>query len=347
MTTSTPPGPARPVLTDPAQLIVALPYLLGFMPSDSLVLLGHRPPGTGIGLILRADLPPEDLFAYQADALAPRFRGAVHLGVTAVVVGGRAEPDGGPPFSAFVAELRRALGEHGLLLLHPLWTAAIEEDAPWACYRDDDCSGLLPDPRGTVIAAATTNAGFVSFPSREDVAALLEPRSPEAIVRRTGLLGRAGKSPWGTEDVVSAAAAEVRAAFQRRRAGTDHLDDEQAVRLAHALTIKPVRDACLALTTPPGTSVALEAEALWLSLVKELPAPHRAEAACLLAYATLLRGEGALAGMALDNALEASSGHLLAQLLYAVWNRGTDPAKLAGLGAGSEVDLGLEDTGDG
>lgn len=347
MTTSTPPGSARPVLTDPAQLIVALPYLLGFTPADSLVLLGHRPPGTGIGLILRADLPPQDLFAYQADALAPRFRAAAHSGVTAVIVGGRAGPGGQPPFLEFVAELRRALGEYGLPLLHPLWTAAIEEDAPWACYRDDECRGLLPDPRGTVIAAATTNAGFVSFPSREHVAALLEPRSPEAIVRRTALLGRAGRPPWDTEDVVSAAAAEVRAAFGRRRSGTDRLDDEQAVRLAYALTIKPVRDACLATAVPPGTGVALEAEGLWLSLVKELPAPHRAEAACLLAFASLLRGEGALAGMALDNALEASPEHLLARLLHAAWNRGTDPARLAGLAAGSEVDLGLEDTGEG
>jgi hypothetical protein len=51
--------------------------------------------------------------------------------------------------------------------------------------------------------------------------------------------------------------------------------------------------------------------------------------------------------MALDNALEASPEHLLARLLHAAWNRGTDPARLAGLAAGSEVDLGLEDTGEG
>ncbi|MDT8914250.1 DUF4192 domain-containing protein [Amycolatopsis sp. PS_44_ISF1] len=347
MTTSTPPGSARPVLTDPAQLIAALPYLLGFTPTDSLVLLGHRPPGTGIGLVLRADLPPQDLFAYQADALAPRFRAAAHIGVTAVVVGGHAGPDGRPPFAAFVTQLQRALAEQDLRLLHPLWTAAIEEDAPWSCYRDEECGGLLPDPRGTVIAAATTRAGLVSFPSREHVAALLEPRSPEAIVRRTALLGRLEGPPGATEDLVSAATAEVRAAFERRRSGVEYIDDEQAVRLAHALTIKPVRDACLALASPPGTEVALDAEALWLSLVQELPPPHRAEPASLLAYTALLRGEGALAGMALENALEASPGHLVARLLYAAWNRGIDPARLGGLGARSEVDLGLEDAGAG
>ncbi|WP_326569701.1 DUF4192 domain-containing protein [Amycolatopsis rhabdoformis] len=341
MTTSTPPGTARTLLTDPAQLIAALPYLLGFTPADSVVLLGHRPPGTRIGLILRADLPPRDLLAHQADALAPRFRVDDHTGVTMVIVGGRAGPDGDPPHLDFADEVERALGEYGLPLLHPLWTPEITAAAPWACYREPTCGGVLPDPRATVTAATTTNAGFVTFAHREDLLALLQPRSTSVLARRRVMLSRA-TAPAGSDADLRAAAADVRAAFVRHRRGDGPPTDDQAVRLAHALALPKIRDACLATATPSDSPVAMAAMSLWLELVRELPAPHRAHAAALAGYAALMRNEGALAGMALANALDAHPGHVLAQLLHTVWDLGSDPAKISGLASLPDaVDLGL------
>ncbi|GAA3530022.1 DUF4192 domain-containing protein [Amycolatopsis ultiminotia] len=357
MTTSTPPGIDRVILRDPAQLIASLPYLLGFCPTESVVLLGHLSPGTAIGLILRADLPPRELFAIQVDSLVPRFLHEAHAGVTAVIVGG--DPDDcGPPHADFVDELRRALAEHELHLFHPLWTAEVAAGAPWACYRDPDCGGILPDPRDTVIAAATTRAGYVVFRSRDEVAALFEPRSRRALERRAALLTRS-PAPLCDPEITSTAsgdpgaelssgvlleraAAEVRAAFLRHRRREGPPNDAQAVRLAHALSLVPIRDACLATAVPLGSPLACEAEEVWLALVRELPAPHRAGAACLLAYSTLLRGDGALAGMAVANAVEADPGSLLASLLHSVWNAGVDPGKLIGLATGNGgVDLGL------
>ncbi|WP_409182112.1 DUF4192 domain-containing protein [Amycolatopsis sp. VS8301801F10] len=345
MTTSTPPGISRATLRNPADLIASLPYLLGFRPADSLVLLGHRVPGTTIGLMLRADLPPRELQAQQADALIPRFADREHNGVTAVLVGG-SPGENGPPHRQFVAELERVLARHDLRLFHALWTPSVEPGAPWSCYRDPDCVGVLPDPQETVIAAATTEAGFVVFRSREELAAVLEPRSPEAIARRAALLASSPeplRGPGMSEsDVLDAAVTELRDAFLRQRHGAGPLDDDQAVRLAHALMLTPVRDACLALAVPPHTSLTREAEEVWLTLVRELPPPHRAEAALHLGYTALMRGEGALAGMALANAVEADPEHLVAQLLQAAWNIGTDPAKLTGLADYSTaVDLGL------
>ncbi|MBB4684963.1 DUF4192 domain-containing protein [Amycolatopsis jiangsuensis] len=356
MTTSTPPGTDRVTLRNPAQLIAALPYLLGFHPADSLVLLGHRRPGTSIGLILRADLPPRELFAAQADSLVPRFDDEEHMGVTAVVVGGTPD-DLGPPYPDFVDELRRALAEHDLRLFHPLWTAKVEAGARWGCYRDPECGGVLPDPRSTVAAAAVTKAGFVVYRSREEISALLEPRSPDALARRAALLRR---SPEPLSDpeftavasgapsvpphraLLDRAAAEVREAFFRHRNGFGPPDDGQAVRLAHALALPPIREACLAMAVPVGSPLAREAEEVWLSLVRELPPPHRAEAACLLAYTTLLRGEGAFAGMAVNNALDADPRSVLARLLHAVWNSGVEPKRLRGLAVPTgSVDLGL------
>ncbi|WP_020657813.1 DUF4192 domain-containing protein [Amycolatopsis benzoatilytica] len=345
MTTSTQPGTVRATLRKPADLLASLPYLLGFRPADSLVLLGNRTPGTSIGLILRADLPPRELQARQADALVPRFADSEHDGVTAVVVGGSADEDG-PPHADFVEELERALSEHQLRLFHALWVPSIDTGEPWACYRHADCTGTLPDPKETVVAAATTEAGFVVFPSRDDLAAVLAPRSADALTRRTEMLASSpeplrlpGMAP---SDVLAAAAMEIRAAFVRQRRGEGPPDDDQALCLAHALTLAPIREACLALAVPAHTPLAREAEEVWLSLVRELPAPHRAEAALQLGYVALMRGEGALAGMALANAVEADPANLAACLLHTAWNIGTDPAKLTGLAnSDTAADLGL------
>ncbi|GAA1021441.1 MULTISPECIES: DUF4192 domain-containing protein [Amycolatopsis] len=345
MTTSTPPGISRATLRNPADLIASLPYLLGFRPADSLVLLGHRVPGTTIGLMLRADLPARELQAEQADALIPRFANREHNGVTVVLVGGSAD-ENGPPHREFLAELQRVLARHSLRLFHALWASEIEPGAEWACYLDPDCGGVVPDPQETVIAAATTEAGFVVFRSREELAAVLQPRCPEAITRRAELLASSPEplySPgMSRSDVLDAAVTELRDAFLRQRRGAGPPDDDQAVRLAHALMFTPIRDACMALAVPPHTSLTREAEEVWLTLVRELPPPHRAEAALYLGYTALMRGEGALAGMALANAVEADPDHMVAQLLQTAWNIGTDPAKLAGLAdLSTAVDLGL------
>ncbi|WP_034241171.1 DUF4192 family protein, partial [Saccharomonospora iraqiensis] len=57
----TPPSttPTTVDLRAPGDLLAATPQLLGFRPTDSVLVIGHRAPtGTRIGAVLRADLPP-------------------------------------------------------------------------------------------------------------------------------------------------------------------------------------------------------------------------------------------------------------------------------------------------
>ncbi|MGW4522681.1 DUF4192 domain-containing protein [Amycolatopsis sp. NPDC004378] len=332
MTTATPTGRPPVNLRSPAQLLAALPYLIGFRPENSVVLLGHRAPaGNRIGLVLRGDLPRREDRARQARALAPRFALAPHTGVTLVVVGGRRRPGSAPPHAGFVEELADALGELGLPVLHAMWAENITEGAPWGCYADQDCGGELPDPRATVLAAAATEDGTVAFDSRDELAALLAPRSPEALARRAEALSAQSSLPWPEATAVSDAASVIRAAFERQLRGEDPPTDEEAVQLASALTIPEIRDVCLAMAVPSHTPAAREAERLWLMLVQELPAPERAEAAALLGYTAYMRGDGTFAGMALENALEAAPDHVLAQLLTKVLNHGFPPEQLLGL----------------
>lgn len=332
MTTSTPADPASVFLDDPAQLLAALPSLLGFRPENSVVLLGHRDPdGQRVGLVLRGDLPRREDRARQAAALAPRFATGRHAGVTVAIVGGRRRPGSPPPHAGFVKHLVEALGDHDLPVLHALWAADLTAGAPWGCYTDEECSGRLPDPRATVLAAAFTEDGRVLFDSREELAALLEPRSPEALIRRADRLSRLA------DTLCFDAAAEIRAAFDRQRRGEGPLGDEEAVRLACALTIHEIRDACLSMAVPAHSQAAREAEQLWLTLVRELPAPERAEPAALLGYTAFMRGDGTFAGMALENALAADPNHVLAQLLLGVLRRGLAPEQLLGLAMAADV----------
>ncbi|WP_410609209.1 DUF4192 domain-containing protein [Amycolatopsis sp. lyj-109] len=339
MTTTTPD------LRNPAQLLAALPYLIGFRPAKSVVLLGHQYPGDSPGLVLRGDLPRREHRACQARAMSRRFAAGGHVGVTLVIVGGRRRPEKPPPHAGFVADLARELEEVGLPVLHALWTPTIKEGAPWACYRIEDCAGALPDPRATIVAAAATESGTVAFDSREELEALLAPRSPEALARRADHLSRLTSPPWPEATRVDDAASVVSAAFVRQRRDEGPPTDEEAVLLANALKLPDIRDLCLAMAVPPATARAREAEHLWLTLVRELPPPHRAEPAALLGFTAYLRGDGAFAGMALDNALEAAPDHVLASLLRQVLDSGTPPEVIRGLAAaaaGPLVGFGLE-----
>jgi hypothetical protein len=347
MTTATPTGRTPVNLRDPAQLLAALPYLLGFRLGASVVLLGHRAPtGNRLGLVMRADLPPREDRVHQARALAPRFAAAPHTGVTLAIIGGRRRPGDPPPHAGFVDDLVDALAECGIPVLHALWAADIATGAAWGCYADEDCGGELPDPRSTVAAAAATESGTVVFDSREELEALLAPRSPEAVARRAAELSRLPEPPWPEATRVADAAAEIRAAFDRRRRGEGPPTDAEAVRLACALTLSEIRDGCLTMAVPPGTPEAREAERLWLTLVQELPAPERAEAATLLGYTAFMRGDGTFAGMALENALEAAPDHLMARLLTTVLDHGMPPEHLLGLAMAADTDgvsgFGLE-----
>ncbi|MEU0793899.1 DUF4192 domain-containing protein [Amycolatopsis sp. NPDC005961] len=327
MTTATPTGRPPVDLRSSAQLLAALPYLVGFRPANSVVLLGHR--GDRLGLVLRGDLPHPEDDARQARALAPRFALVQHTGVTVVVLGGRRRPGSPPPHAGFVELLADALGEVGLPVLHAMWVADIAEGAPWGCYTDPDCGGKLPDPRATVMAAMATESGSVAFDSRHELEALLAPRSPEALARRARAM--TPSLPWPDATCVSDAASVIRAAFERQRRGSEPPTDEEAVLLANALKVSEIRDVCLAMAVPPHAPAAREAERLWLTLVQELPAPERAEAAALLGYTAFMRGDGTFAGMALENALEARPNHVLARLLWTVLNHGMSPQQLLGL----------------
>jgi len=73
---------------------------------------------------------------------------------------------------------------------------------------------------------------------------------------------------------------------------------------------------------------APEAEQLWAALARTSPGADAATPAALLAVSALLRGDGALANVALDRALGADPGHRLAHSLRAALDGGWGPREI-------------------
>lgn len=328
------PTAGRIRLSDPAELIAAVPHLLGFHPHDSVVLLALH--GKRLGLTLRADLVddvPAPLLAEQL--LAPILRQRP-TGVALIVIGGDLTPDGDPPHRALVDVLDDMLTSAGLPLVHAAWTAQIVRGAPWHCYDDPQCGGTVSDPAASPLAAATVAAGAVTFSSRDEMVALLDGEDPAALQRRAALLDAADADHPMSPKLRGQRLAQLAALHRAAVAGDVVLSDSVVAEVASALCDHRVRDACLPWCTGSG---AVAAERLWLALVRATPAPERAEPAALLALVAYLRGDGALAGVALDAALQACPQHSLSGLLRAALDGGLPPEVLRTVAADAAAAL--------
>ncbi|HEY1488424.1 MAG TPA: DUF4192 domain-containing protein [Micromonosporaceae bacterium] len=172
----------RVALRSPADMIAAIPYLFGFHPSDSLVLLGLR--AKQIKFQLRVDLPP----AGDAVACARQLATIVarqHV-TRALLTGYGAEPAVTPLVRAVRTELmrRRIDVPEALRATAGRYFSYTCQD-PRCC----DPTGTPYDPSTTVVAAVATVAGINVMASREQVTARVAPvRGIPAMLMREAAL---------------------------------------------------------------------------------------------------------------------------------------------------------------
>lgn len=353
-----PPDPVPLRVGDPGELIAAVPPLIGFHPRDSLVLVATGgESGRRLGLTLRIDLPePGHLPGVPAEIAASAVRGLLlddPAGAAVIVVGGSPVPDVGPdrlhlPWRGLADLVVGDLERCGVEVHTLLWAQSTAAGARWACYDPCGCHGTLPDPGATSFAAAAVANGQVVHADRAALRQLVTPPDPERIRRREALLLRtldaaagapaagdpaAGDPAAGDPAAGDPAAGDpavlgpgaVDAAIADAAADRLVLDDERVVALACALADPALRDGALLRSVGPDAAAA---EQLWTALVRETPDPEAAEPAALLAASALLRGDGALANVALDRAHQAWPGHRLTALLRAVADAGLRPAQV-------------------
>jgi hypothetical protein len=327
----------RPVLRvrDQGELVAAVPAMLGFHPRESLVLMatggrsGHR-----LGLTLRVDLPPPEHPDYTDHAelvVASAVRGMLldePAGVIAVVVSESGDPPRALPHPLLARRVASALEAASLPLHASMWAERTAGGARWACYEPCGCAGVVPDPATTAFIAAVVAEGRVVHADRSALAALVAPADPAVLRRREKRLIQATDGELeehGGEVVLDPAAGVflVDAAIADAAAGRLVLADDRVVALATALGIDEVRAEALRRCAGPHAAAA---EQLWTALTRETPDPEAAEPAALLAMSALLRGDGALANIALDRAERAWPGHAFAGMVRRAAMAGIRPS---------------------
>ena len=305
---------------DPASLLALVPYLLGFQPSASLVLVALGAGGR-VALSARVDLP---LDLPDADLRALR-EAAAQLGRAASRSGGESAvlalylPAPPAPEDArwqrVAATLTGGVSGAGLRSLDVL---AVAGRRWWSlvCQTADCCpSGGTPMPEvGTsAVEVAAVAAGLVNRGSRDDLVRLLAPGDQRRRAEVREALARLAPSRG---------LLAVDAALRDEPAV---LSASTAANLIVAVDEIRVRDAVLVRSAG---SEADRAVRLWIEVVQLAPEDRLAPAATLLAAAAYQTGDGALAGLALERALAADPDYYLASLLMASLSTGIPPQQL-------------------
>lgn len=359
-------------MNEPAEFIAAVPALLGFRPQRSLVaclLLRSRkyPGAVYLGAVARHDLDVAGCGAWVrlAGQLAAICGQEQAVGVVTLIVDDRATaPRAGRAgrraarHRDLVRVLDGALRSQDVLLAEAWAVGEITPGADWWSVLDPDSAGTQADPVASPVALAQVLDGRPIRGSRTELTAAVAEDMPlrveidavigsaaEAARLRFRLALRAGEP----RSYSRAALDMVLWQISTVESG-DELDPRELADLAVAVRDTAVRDSLFAVALG---SHAAAAEALWSRACRGLTGPDRAELATLFGYSAYTRGDGPLAGVAFEAALQADPAHRIARLLDAALRTGMRPGdvrKLAVSGrdiaAGLGVDLVIAEPGE-
>jgi hypothetical protein len=314
--------PARFRLSTPSDIVTAVPYLLGFEPADSLVVLSLQGARRRVGLTARVDLPRADV----ADRCARDFVGYLKRdhALAALVVfyppsGGCSHPSIGPLTAAITKRFAAAHIDIGDVL-------CVYEGRWWSLHCTDEA--CCP-PGGTLMsleappacAAALTVSGRVVFGSREELARTIDPVSGAVQLAMAYALPRIcaqlGPRPHDVDVVAESvqlfrAAVQVRLVVARGGGGDTALGIDETARLIAGLDDVRVRDEILAWYDGEEGEATRQ---LLVELVKRAVPPYQVPTLTTLAWIAYLQGDGGFAGIVVDRALGVDPGYRLAQLL--------------------------------
>jgi hypothetical protein len=323
---------------NPADVLATVPYLCGFRPENSLVVLCLAGSRRRLIRLQHVDLPPRELVDPVARALAFNARAA--RADSAIIVG-YAEAGIGPepPRVPLLDAAHRAFerprrGSRPLRVFEALCVAG----GRWwsAVCTDESCCPAVGHPvesDGRVEAEATVR-GLVVGASRSTPSSSLAP-----------VTGRAAASMWHTLDQALAEWTEPVPAGHfgvRRRAaligleqlmgrwaaGDCVLDDGAAARVLVALTDVEVRDTVI---TDLRADQLDTARALWTAMVRHAVSPYGPAAATVLATVAWEQGDPVLAAAACERALADDPEYRLALQIRTALSHGLPAGQMRAL----------------
>lgn len=298
----------------PVDLVAAVPYVLGFHPSESVVLLTFGP---GEAFHARVDLPCEEDDQREVVSMLADVVTRHGVGRVAVLLY-TTDPWAAASFhDAAVSEFVR----RGVSVIDVLRVGA------GRVHRagDVDDPGTAYDLTTHPFTAEQVVDGVVVESSREALAHTLDCVDADdavavaAAAQAVASASREGQPVVGavarSEDLADAARWVQRTIRRQIRMGSA-LPVSDAGRLVALMADVRLRDVAWAEMTRAGASGQVE---LWRDLVRRCPADLLPGPSCLLAFAAWLAGQGALAWCALDRCTqidpEYSMADCIAQLL--------------------------------
>lgn len=314
----------------PADLVAAVPCVLGFHPEDSLVMLtfGRR----GRSFHARVDLPrdPDDL----PELCALLVGAALTNQVEAIVLIAFADED--QPARAALDAVHDALDAADLDVLEMLRA----DGARWWPMRPglppELYAGVPYDLAGHPFSAQSVLAGRVTHRSRAELAATLEPDPRQVAAVQRCLAGRGAPPPRSQRP------AEARWLVATLRSYVDsgaEPDTEEVARIVAAVRDITLRDAAWSLVTREDASRHID---LWRAVLRRCPSAWAAPPAALLAFAAWLGGQGALAWCAVDRCREADAGYTMADRVAELLDAALAPDLWPGFDTDDLPDLGLD-----
>jgi hypothetical protein len=327
-------APPRLRLKTPEDVLGATPYLLGFHPTDSAVLLGVN--GARLVFHVRADLPAADASDAEVELVARELAELMaEQGVTAVVFIGYG-PE--PRVTRAVQAIDDALGDRRIVV-RDLLRATDGRYWSYTCQDPTCCppEGTPFDPAVTAVAAAATVAGCVALPDREAVVRSLDPpvnfalvaivqATDRALTRMAELFdGPAAARPDQVPVVLRAGEAALDEAYACYD-GFGRLEDDDVAWLTVLLQTIEVRDCAWARIDADGRSRWPMHERVWTDVVRRCEPAFAAPPAMLLAYTLWRTGDGVRANVAVDRALAADPSYSAANIMAGVLERGIPPS---------------------
>ena len=349
------------------ELAAALPVLIGFRPRESLLVVSlrgrdrHR-----LGLTARVDLPPAGTTDLVLSGLVRSMLTDRPDAVVVAIISDDPDrlsrplrtrlPDGAPvaelPHRDLVGEAVRWFADAGV----PVQETMLVRRGRWWSYEcTEECCAPeagTPVPDGpSALDLVSALGGQVVEDDRSALARRIAPvgfPAAAGMARTSAEVGqavRARTARAGRSAVARESWTAVQAAVGRVGPGSVRtLPDRDVARIAWGLRDLWVRDRAMGLALD---DTAAGAEVLWTELTRRVPPPLDAAPATLLAVTAWVRGDGAMANVALERALDSEPGYSLAQLLRTALDACFPPADVRRLIRDSVADLEeLDDDAD-
>jgi uncharacterized protein DUF4192 len=359
---ASPEGKSEIALRSPAELADALPYLLGFYPDDSIVVVALHGPRGRFGGRIRIGIPADcDEWLAVSEQVAACLEGEVRSG--------GARPDGAivflcqdpgagqereevmPRLRPLAQALRTACGAREIPVYEAL---CLSGGFYWSyCCPDSACCPREGRPLGgagtSAMAAAAASAGIQVRGSLREMERRLTALGSEVAEAQERALDSASSAlvprmlaPEGCAAVRAQTLRLARSLMTRFRNAVpgegesaladahddELLSDEDAAAMILGLQDRRTRDRVAEWMEDPDSGPALR---LWRALARRCVGPYSEHAAAPLTLAGWVAwsaGDGPAARVALDRALRSDPDYVFAKLLHRAFNDGMDPEPL-------------------